>query len=169
MLTTLCHNKTLIEVFGIIANYGYNVRKNKENGLTKWQEIKNEISQWHLKDCPLIEIRDEFKNTLRAFKYRYSSLDDQDAEIQIGQYVMHNSIEKYHFVIQHIRIPLMCNFKVQFVKLMQIAYNIGQAKATFEEPAAYPKSLKVVYEQTKLSDLITYVHETYIEMQVICK
>lgn len=66
-----------------------------------------------------------------------------------------------HFITQLFRIPEMCGYKITFIKWLQIAYNIGQARATIRKPregeSGYPPAIVTFFEENRLGDMYSYL------------
>jgi hypothetical protein len=63
-------------------------------------------------------------------------------------------IEKNHFLLQQLNIPKKDNGNASFVRLMQIALNIGQMQKYINE---YPDNIKQLIDQNNLSNINTYM------------
>lgn len=127
---------------------GKNVRDG--NGLAVWQPYKQEFSK-----IPGIFDVSKMKPLFAIVSYFGTGKDHEDAQITIGnQPLKYAGNQIGHFVVQLFRIPMMCNFQLPYVKLMQIAYNIGQALAHFEE---YEPIVKAFFVTNSLDDLEIFV------------
>jgi hypothetical protein len=65
-------------------------------------------------------------------------------------------VESEHFFIQHYRILVTSNFELSPMKLMQVAYNIGQLKAE-NNINKYDEKLMEYYKLNKLNDVNTFI------------
>ena len=76
--------------------------------------------------------------------------------IKINDIVLTNSKSVDHFIIQHLRIPTMLNYKLPLIKILQLAYNAGHVKSEFEK-GTYHKDIAKFYHEHKLSEISTYL------------
>lgn len=132
------------------TNYGSCVRINGLDGLKKWEEMKNVLpthgdigGNWICLDIFLV-----------MTKYLHLPVELEDVKIDDKQ-IQKATWEKYHFYVQHGRIPRSTG--VTLVRLMQIAYNKGQYRATLKKENFYSEELLAYYELRKLDDFQTYV------------
>jgi hypothetical protein len=141
-----------------VIDEGYRVRSSKLDGQASWQPLKNKYTSIDLKYTIK---RDEIIELLKSYEVTDSEEPDLlkitiDPDIKLD-----NSIEVEHFFVQHFRIPFLAkNNELPLVKLMQIAYNVGQFKASKE---SYPKDLIDFYYDHKLDDIDFYLSTYPIE------
>lgn len=128
-----------------IIKYGYRTRQNKLNGLERWNNLKKIIPnikiEWTEKSK---KIFDELKNF---------GVDSSENAEEAG-------LEKYewdrnHFLIQHGRI-IKNNPDGNLIRLLQIAYNIGQFKYEMEIKP-YSSEINDYYIRNELNKLDTYL------------
>jgi len=138
--------------------HGYNVRKDYlttktqyQSGIREWQPLKNHFALYP-------QIFDLSKNYPRNYPYALGcdTEDHSDSMFVLKTITLHNEHEQDHFFIQHFRIVELCEKKLSYVKLMQIAYNAGQFKAQ-NEVRKYRKEVMSYYDENKLSELETYI------------
>ena len=72
------------------------------------------------------------------------------------EFEIDNTIESQHFLAQHFRLPILCDFTLPIVKLAQIAYNAGQFKAE-RDNGVYNKEVLDFYDRHQLDSISTYV------------
>jgi hypothetical protein len=122
------------KLFNTVINYGYYVRKSEKNGLEAWNEIKKIMSEndyMRIKiDAVLnnwdIEIYIEGKQTKEPgllynyLKYELGLHGEEDDMEKMEK----KTWERNHFYLQLGRIPK--NNRCNMIRLLQIAYNIGQ-------------------------------------------
>ena len=153
---------TFYKVFQGAIDYGYNVRKQKLDGLQKWNELKASLPNVPI-GC--------------GWKINWTSGGDDDDIESLYNYV-HNHLgmegdesdttkheiktwERYHFLLQLIRIPKN-NPKPTFVRLAQVAYNIGQYMAEAEaEP--YSQDVIAFLRDNNLDTMSSYIDSLYVE------
>jgi hypothetical protein len=162
------------EVFNMIIDYGCNVRKfilltkPKDNiGLNAWRMIKETFGDFKFLTLSgetlskitvnkkLIEL---IESLIKDKEYRFDE-DDKDQEkvkLTINSIELDNQIEPHHFFIQHYRILVTSNFELSPMKLMQVAYNIGQLKAQ-NKIHKYDEKLMDYYKENKLNNVNTFV------------
>ena len=137
-----------------LVNVGYIVRKNGYDGLQMWQPFKELYSKY---SSETFEISDKIKKLSNDLSYTHDETHE-DVTIKISNSILTNSKEQDHFIIQHFRIPIMLDHKLPLVKLLQIAYNVGQAKAEFEK-GTYSEEITSFYKKNNLSELSTFVYQ----------
>uniref|UniRef100_A0A6C0EFP6 Uncharacterized protein n=1 Tax=viral metagenome TaxID=1070528 RepID=A0A6C0EFP6_9ZZZZ len=132
-------------------NYGTYVRKNKLNGLESWQLLKKMFGTVNKSYDLNLENLEELR---KKVDYKEIGKEDENAKLTVDGTEMSNDIEHDHFFVQLFRLPKVNNKdgKLQFLKLMQIAYNIGQFKAE-----NYDKSVAHFFKKHKMRKLRTYV------------
>ena len=122
---------TTTTLFTQLIDVGYNVRKSKLDGMESWQPYKNQ----YLNVDQCYQMQPQFINLAKSIDYNVdqSDIDHQKVTITIDGATASNTIEKDHFFVQLFRIAIMSNFDLKLVKLLQIAYNIGQFKAELDD------------------------------------
>jgi hypothetical protein len=125
-------------------NYGYRTRKSKSDGLIRWNELKVLI--------PNIKL--EWTDKSKTFYNILVSLGVNDSESSKDANMDHTEWERHHYLLQHGRI-IKNNEEGSLVRLLQIAYNIGQFNAEFEKKV-YPENQMKFYREEKMNELLTY-------------
>jgi hypothetical protein len=143
------------ELFDLIKEYGYKVRKNRLDGLKSWSVIKN-----HLQNNENIKCEWKFTKTqlYEMYNFIHDVLNMKGEENDIGnenEHPKHNEWEKCHFFLQLIRIQK--NNDCNILRLCQIAYNIGQFKAEYSD-TIYTSDIKSYFEENNLDYVDTYVN-----------
>jgi len=138
-------DKLLNELWEIIINYGYETRIKNKDGLERWNFIK--------KIFPDIKII-----------WTDSSKKIYDNLIKLGVIeeetgLSHEEWERHHYLLQHGRI-IHNNPDGSLMRLMQIAYNIGQFRAE-QEKKNYPIKQLAYYRTNKLDQITTYIDYKY--------
>lgn len=149
----------MINIWQKTIDYGYYVRSNNLNGEQKWKDYKENHQYTNY-----YQLTDEIINLIKLVDYTYidDQKEQQDSSIKIKNTIYFNKIndiiiDKNHFIIQLFRIPNMAeNKKISAIKLLQIAYNIGQAKYFFGK-GKYPYTLDEFYHQNNLDHLETFI------------
>lgn len=165
--------------------YGYETRKNNQDGLKLWIKYKeNSLNSKNYR----YRISNKIKDLIKKVNYHFT--DDQ--EIQLESLCTINNIEinniKFdntygsrfkikgeinniqnnnekkininkpnHFLIQLFRIPKMSDDSLSHLKLMQIAYNIGQLKFEFEQNT-FDKTIENFFKENSMEEINTYVY-----------
>jgi len=153
------------ELWNSIIEYGYNIRKisiqtnNDFNiGQKAWQLLKDNFSNYEFE---IDNKKHDKLDCINELKGEYiKSEDDKDHEnviIKIENIILDNTKEHEHFFIQHYRISKTVDNKLSVQKLMQIAYNIGQYKATRDINNKYDKEIIKYYEENNLDKIETYI------------
>lgn len=153
-----------------IVNYAYDVRKISiklnidKLGLEMWQPLKNNLSNYVFYNNGIVE-KLEVKPLIYNF-FNYNEGDSPEHEkstAKLDDITLDNTIPADHFLVQQLRISKMNNDKLNVVKLMQIAYNIGQFTAERELNNSYDEKVLELYDQEELKNLESYLedHKTY--------
>lgn len=157
---------TLNELWNTTLNIGYNVRKNKKDGLKAWQPLKSEYVNYLVDGKKTLKINKNLDN-LENLIYDIGNdiTDHTDVKVKIGSEILDNTTEIHHFFIQHFRIPKMGNYELPIIKLLQIAYNAGQYKCE-EEKKSYSKTVVDFYNTHKLAEIITYIDADKAQLEI---
>lgn len=139
--------------FESLIKHGQNVRSTKKNGLESWQPYKQHYQSQPGQFVMKPEYRKIFENYIT---YLHNAIDSEIAVLVAGKKLT-NGIETEHFFVQLFRIAYMENFTLSTVKLMQIAYNIGQLKAVLQNEDVYDRTTIEFLESIKFDDISTYI------------
>jgi hypothetical protein len=135
-----------------VYHYGYRVRMYEpESGMERWQFYKNLYSS--IPDQ--IQMSSGYKKLFESVKYKPAGIEDVDATVTIAQHEYINNVEKFHFLVQLFRIPKLSNFRVPFIKALQIAYNAGQLQALIDKDE-YDQELVDFINENRLNEITTY-------------
>lgn len=147
----------LESLWKFVITVGYTVRKNGCNGFEMWQPLKNYFSQYEISGFrdSFSPINQKIKQLAERVRYMAHDKNHQDVEIMIYNTRLNNSKETDHFIVQHFRIPMMSS-SLPLVKILQLAYNIGQASAEFER-GTYSEDIINFYKKNYLSDISTFI------------
>jgi hypothetical protein len=151
----------LYDLFNTVIEYGKQVRSRGLDGLDMWNKIKKLFSadtgncEWNIKRT----INGESISDLSAiYDYVHDELGmkggDEDQDV-----VDKAEWEKYHFFLQLIRIAKK-NPDCSLMRLMQVAYNVGQLQADYEDPA-YTAKVKEFYDSHQMQSLRAYVNPAW--------
>ena len=141
-----------------VYHYGYRVRSiEPENGLARWQLYKNNYSTIK---CSYTTIK-SYNNLFKSVNYHAVGDDDINSTITINGNTYCNNIEKYHFLVQLFRIPKLAQFKIPYVKILQLAYNAGQLQAGIDSNSYDQEIVKFVNDNNLLKI------ETYINLELV--
>lgn len=148
------------ELWNNVIAFGYIVRMFGMDGLKMWQPIKERLNS--AGDVPDVS----FCPTIYTIAHdvNYNKHDDHNgATVNIAGTEFLNTLETSHFLVQHFRIPTMVSEKRENIrtKLIQVAYNIGQAKAEIER-GTYSSAVVEFYKSNKLNDITTFLNEADI-------
>lgn len=164
----------IASIFKTIVEYGYSIRKfilliePKDNiGLNAWRMVKESFADFKFQtesgeilskvkvNKKLIdEIQELIKNKL--YNFDESDKDQEKVKLTISSIKLNNEVEQDHFFIQHYRILNTSNFELSPMKLMQVAYNIGQLKAQ-NKMNKYDDKLMEYYIAHELNNIKTFV------------
>ncbi len=143
------------ELFNLIKNYGYIVRKNNLNGLASWNEIKTLLVSikcerliWNINIKNLD--RESITGIENAYNYVHDTLGMKGEDTDTNG----PNWEKFHFFLQLVRIPYN-NPDCNLVRLAQIAYNLGQLSAVYDD-AVYTPNVKQFYTINNLDKMSAY-------------
>jgi len=131
-----------------MIQYGYNVRSKGKDGLVAWTNIKVFIPglkiTWTEHSKTIYESLLAFGVSPTDETYEASGMTKEEWD-------------RDHFLIQHGRI-IKNNLDGTLVRLMQIAYNIGQFRREREKKEYNPAIIKY-YDENNLDKLETYITE----------
>ena len=139
---------------------GNEVRKKKWDGQKEWQPLKEKYGNYYFKKPnDKIKIKDSFKNIKDKTKYKVKKKDKEHQKVKlvVNGSELDNTKEIHHFFIQHFRIPIMGDFELPIIKILQIAYNAGQFEAE-RENNTYSDEVTNFYDENALGRLDTYVN-----------
>ena len=152
---------TVKDLWSSMVTVGYNVRKTGLDGLAEWQPYKTKFGNATFYGKKKLALEHSFKTFCDGLEYLTTDADHSDAIVEISSTSrLDNKIENHHFIIQHFRLAKMENFELTVLRLAQLAYNVGQAKAEFEM-AAYDDEVISFYAANNLSNLQTYMKSLY--------
>lgn len=145
---------------------GYEVRKSGKNGLNEWQPLKKEYMEI-LKDTKF-PVKGEIKENVEKYLIIGDDKQDlQDCKFKYNDSTLDNKIDYHHFFIQHFRIPYLEGYDLSVLKFLQIAYNAGQLKASFEN-GDYDNmpNIKKFYNDHKLDQPDTFVKKDSLNILI---
>jgi len=149
-------NSLLDEIFKITIKKGFDVRSQKLNGLVEWNIFKNNYTE-------MLNEKLNLENYGWKINWKIENLIETDP-IKIYEYFLillqikdENDTqdpfwEQNHFFIQLIRIVKNNNFCL--MRLLQIAYNIGQFKAEF---SWYDIKVQEFFIENNLESIRAYI------------
>lgn len=148
-------------LFNSVIAYGQHVRKHGRDGLKYWNDIKPMFQS----NSTVLPLRNTYRRSYRLVNLTATS--DDDVAIEISGYTFKNLKsngeidERNHYLVQLFRIPhLACHVgeaneePITILKLMQIAYNIGQLQAVRDQ---YPTQVVDWLEEHNLLSISGYV------------
>lgn len=151
-------NHSVCELWGLVKQMGYAIKASEQDGLKMWGPIKEKYSAYtdHIYEINTKKFEDHIM---------YESRDDKHDKVtmKIGSQNFDNEIADDHFLIQHFRIAKMNNYRLPLVKVLQIAYNVGQARASLEN-GKYNNDVVQFYNLHRLGNV-----ETYLEPNDCCR
>lgn len=144
----------VLQLWILVLQKGYDVRKAKLDGYAEWQLLKAQFSTIPSPQFPVNDI------IIKIIENCYTVLDDDEdhafAKFEFADISLNNKKVTDHFFIQHFRIPYMEKYQLNLVKLLQIAYNVGQFKAA-AEMRSYDDSVVNFYKWNNLDDIRTFI------------
>ncbi len=157
--------ENLGELWTNILDIGYGVRNSNRSGLDSWQPLKTTYGKYYVKGyesgIPILE-ETKFLSDGR-YVIGTDKKDHTDSKFEINGKILDNQVEKYHFLIQHFRIPILGNYKLPILKILQIAYNAGQFKASVEK-GEYSTDIVNFYRANNLGSIETYLDKKFIRI-----
>ena len=138
-------NTLIYELWDITIQYGYDTRKNKKDGLERWNYYKKLIP-----DCKI-----EWKDTTKTIYKNLQDLGVNSDDNETISGMTHEKWERHHYLIQHGRI-IHNNPSGSLVRLLQIAYNVGQFRVELEKEI-YPVDQLRYYILHELNKVSTYI------------
>ena len=142
------HERGLLEELWIsMIKFGERTRAGNMNGLERWNLVKEFI--------PNIKII--WKESSKKIYNDLVRLGVNNSEGWDESGLSHTEWERQHFLLQHGRI-INKNPEGSIVRLLQIAYNIGQFKVEASgERNPYTEEQMNYYKENKLDELWTYI------------
>jgi len=132
---------------------GQTVRSSNSDGYQQWQPLKTLYEQITIVK---FSVKESHKEAVEKFlKPGNDLLNYVDCSINNGNFMVKNQ-DAGHFFVQLYRICLMEKFELSLVKLMQIAYNIGQFVASVKL-GEYPDEVVDYFFQNRLDKIDTYI------------
>jgi hypothetical protein len=155
-----------------VRDIGYKIRMNNKDGLAGWQSLKAKYTKCTFNGIfvpTTLSIKQSFKDLVQNVQYTVPAGDTDHASptIKIGNELLSNQKPEQHFLIQLFRIPVMGNYLLPIVKIMQIAYNLGQFQACVNQKK-YTQEIVDFYRNNRLFDLNTFIDSEYLDMGVSC-
>ena len=148
----------LKEKFNEIIEYGKKTRSNKENGFDNWQKVKSSYSdEIKHKRSEIIE------DLMIKANYKYKDNDQKYSEVTINGINIKNMVddklvEVNHFLVQLFRIPNLSGNEMSELKILQVAYNIGQYQAELYNNT-YDEAITSFFVENGMSNIETYIDE----------
>lgn len=160
----------LSNLFNTLISYGKYVRTNKLDGLEYWKKIKKIIEEQDIKITQINnKLGKEWSITRKIngkiiydlqkiYDYVHNELNMYGEEKDdVLYHLNHDLWSKYHFYLQLARIPL--NNKLDLIRLLQIAYNLGQLSVHLDnEPIVYNDNVLRYYYLNTLGDINSYIN-----------
>jgi len=144
------------ELFSLVRNYGYIVKTNNIDGLFSWNEIKFILQsircdklEWSMN---LKTLKNEKLNINGAYNYIHNILNMKGEDNEEEK--SNPNWEKFHFFLQLVRIPNN-NPNCELIRLCQIAYNLGQLSAVYDD-IIYTPDVKEFFYMNNLDKMSTY-------------
>jgi hypothetical protein len=145
-------NRSLKDYWYEVYHYGYRVRSfEPKNEIERWQFYKNLYSI----TSEQIQLSSDYKKLFESVKYKPAGFEDVYATLYIAGNEYSNNVEKFHFLVELFRIPKLSNFRVSFIKALQIAYNAGQLQATIDDDE-YDQEVVDFINENRLNEITTY-------------
>lgn len=151
----------IIEKWNQIKQAGKDVRNDiiindlaSITGKYKWNELEEELLKSILENH-FFSYSNELLNRQESFKFHLNNNEIFAVENNI---LGVKNAGKEHFFIQLFRIPHLNPNNLPFIKLMQIAFNIGQFMACFKD---YPEIIQNYFVINHLDNISSYIDLEY--------
>jgi hypothetical protein len=131
-----------------IIKYGHEIRSSNKDGFAGWVAIKQKLTPFDFK----LEWTEASKLFAKELEAR--GVNNSDS-FETSGLATHELWEKNHFLFQHGRI-IRNSPEATLVRLLQIAYNVGQFNAE-NEKNKYSSELLAFYHTNKLDKLTTFI------------
>ena len=155
-------DRTIVDLWNEAFAVGLATRRAGKCGLSAWQPLKRKYSNLY-STCDLVNKPNIQHVMVRRYVVDRDDTDHTNAKLAVGGRFLYNTVEIHHFVIQHVRIPTMMDFKLSVVKLCQIAYNAGQFAAV-REAGGYDDTITAFYDEERLGDIATYTTDAIVRV-----
>jgi len=131
-----------------IIKYGYEIRSSNKNGLVGWLAVKEKLTPFDFKL--------EWTESSKVFAEKLIGLGVNNSDsFETSGLATKELWDRDHFLIQHGRI-IRNNPEATLVRLLQIAYNVGQFNAE-NEKTKYSDQLLTYYHINQLNKLTTFI------------
>jgi len=153
----------LLDLFSVVIEYGKYVRTNALDGLLYWNKIKDFVNAqnpsgidnkigpgWNLN---LLIDGIQINNKEVIYNYVHDTLNMRGEEDDSKE--DKNYWDQCHFFLQLIRIPK--NNSLTLLKLLQVAYNLGQLSITLRtNPTLFNSKVLTYFDSNRLENIETY-------------
>lgn len=147
----------LYDIFLTVIDYGKIIREKHLDGLKAWNDIKPlfakqvECGKWNIN----IKIGETIVSDIKTiYDYVHDELGMKGDENDDNS--NHELWEKQHFFLQLIRI-IKNNPEFSFIRLMQIAYNIGQLSNYIQSDPIFTEEIRAYFYGNALDQVGSYV------------
>jgi hypothetical protein len=147
-------NGLLVELWNSIIKYGERTREGNMNGLERWNLVKELI--------PNVKI--QWNESAKKIYNDLIKLGVNNSEDWKDSGLSHHNWERQHYLLQHGRI-IYKNQEGSIVRLLQIAYNIGQFKVELNRKLYTEEQMKY-YRDNKLDDIWSYI-DAFINYDIV--
>lgn len=127
--------------------YGYNIRAKGKDGKIGWDTIKGLIP----------DMKVEWTGKSKTFYTALNALGVNISETPEEANMLKEEWERHHYLIQHGRI-INKYAEGSLIRLLQIAYNIGQFRKELEKKT-YPSEQLKFYIENELNKVTTYIEK----------
>lgn len=166
-ITNSPNSKTidLVDLFKHIKQAGRTAR-HLQIGFDGWQPLKKKFG------CIDLKIDLNFGPFPDIIYSEGDEIGHENATVNIGNFIFSYKVkddksnEHEHFIVQHFRIVLMCENNIPLVKLLQIAYNIGQFEVEVLN-GSYPAEVVKFYNENKMGKITTYIGSENVDVKII--
>lgn len=131
-------------LWDLLVTYGYQIRSSNQKGLDSWNAIKSLIPDMSV----------AWSESSKTIYDKLAKLGVNTNESSADAKMEHKEWERHHYLLQHGRIVRM-NPEGSLMRLLQIAYNVGQFKCELERQV-YPVEQLRFYILNDLNKLEAY-------------
>lgn len=151
---------TIITLWFLFLHYGEYVRSNKMDGLEAWSKVKK-ITEKYINKI-LFKWTSKLLFVYQILKSLGVTGDDDD--------IKNETWAPNHFLLQLGRIVKNNINDPEIIRLLQIAYNLGQLKICIDqEKFPYTFEQLTFYKENNLKDLLSYFDKTECDFDEISK
>jgi hypothetical protein len=157
--------KSVVQLWNDFIKYGNHVRRNRLKGNVAWELVKNELKKIDFRFGSWGSVSVQYYDAMKKLKLYGDTSIDQVSGQEVNDSQDQKLWEADHFMLQHGRI--VHNNKPSLLRLLQVAFNIGQLEIELERnPDLYtPDQLKYYTDETNdTKNIRSYISDEDIKL-----